>query len=57
MAPGRTLRAGHVATALFLHSAPSFFVGILALMVFSYQLGWLPPGGMVSLGGPRACGR
>ena len=41
-----------VATALFLHSAPSFFVGILALMVFSYQLRWLPPGGMVSLGGP-----
>ena len=42
-----------VATALFLHSAPSFFVGILALMVFSYQLRWLPPGGMVSLGGPE----
>jgi peptide/nickel transport system permease protein len=43
-----------VTTALFLHSAPSFFVGILALMVFSYQLGWLPPGGMVSLGGPES---
>ena len=41
-----------VGTALFLHSAPSFFVGIMALMVFSYRLGWLPPGGMVSLGGP-----
>ncbi len=42
-----------VATSLFLHSVPSFFVGILALMLFSYQLRWLPPGGMVSLGGPE----
>jgi ABC-type dipeptide/oligopeptide/nickel transport system permease component len=42
-----------VTTALVLHSAPSFFVGIMALMVFSYQLHWLPPGGMVSLGGPE----
>ena len=42
-----------VTTALVLHSAPSFFVGILVLMVFSYQLRWLPPGGMVSLGGPE----
>lgn len=41
-----------VITSLVLHSAPSFFVGILVLMIFSYQLGWLPPGGMVSLGGP-----
>lgn len=42
-----------VGVSLFLHSAPSFFVGILALMIFSYQLRWLPPGGMVSLGGPE----
>jgi peptide/nickel transport system permease protein len=42
-----------VGSSLFLHSAPSFVVGILALMVFSYQLQWLPPGGMVSLGGPE----
>jgi peptide/nickel transport system permease protein len=42
-----------VAASLFLHSAPSFFVGILALMLFSYSLGWLPSGGMVSLGGPE----
>ncbi len=42
-----------VTTALVLHSAPSFFVGILVLMVFSYRLRWLPPGGMVSLGGPE----
>lgn len=42
-----------VAVSLFLHSVPSFFVGVLALMVFSYQLRWLPAGGMVSLGGPE----
>ncbi|MDB5841127.1 MAG: transporter permease [Herminiimonas sp.] len=40
-------------SSLFLHSAPSFFVGILLLMVLSYQLRWLPPGGMVSVGGPE----
>lgn len=49
---GSTFERVTVGTSLFLHSAPSFFVGILALMVFSYQLQWLPPGGMVSLGGP-----
>lgn len=49
---GGKFEQGTVATSLLLHSAPSFFVGILVLMVFSYQLRWLPPGGMVSLGGP-----
>ncbi|MCW5730905.1 MAG: ABC transporter permease [Alphaproteobacteria bacterium] len=49
---GSKFEQSTVATSLFLHSAPSFFVGILVLMVFSYQLRWLPPGGMVSLGGP-----
>lgn len=42
-----------VNASLFFHSAPSFFVGILVLMVFSYQLRWFPPGGMVSIGGPE----
>ncbi len=41
-----------VGLSLFFHSLPSFFVGIIALMVFSYQLRWLPSGGMVGLGGP-----
>src|SRR5215471_11968308 len=49
---GTRFEKSTVATALFLHSAPVFFVGILALMVFSYELRLLPPGGMVSLGGP-----
>jgi len=38
-----------VATLLALRSAPSFFIAILLLMVFAYQLRWLPSGGMVSL--------
>lgn len=50
---GTAFEHGTVATSLVLHSAPSFFVGILVLMIFSYQLRWLPPGGMVSLGGPE----
>ncbi len=50
---GTAFEQATVTTSLFLHSAPSFFVGILALLVFSYQLRWLPPGGMVSLGGPE----
>ena len=50
---GSSFEQTTVTTALVLHSAPSFFVGIMALMIFSYQLRWLPPGGMVSLGGPE----
>lgn len=38
-----------VATLLALRSAPSFFIAILLLMLFAYQLRWLPAGGMVSL--------
>jgi peptide/nickel transport system permease protein len=41
-----------VGLSLLLHSAPSFVVGILALMVFAYRLRWLPSGGIVSLGAP-----
>lgn len=40
-----------VGICLFLHSVPSFFVGILVLMVFAYQLRWVPSGGIVSFGG------
>jgi peptide/nickel transport system permease protein len=50
---GSRFERATVAASLFLHSAPSFFVGILVLMLFSYQLRFLPAGGMVSLGGPE----
>lgn len=46
---GRAEGAG-VFLLLAMRSTPSFFVGILALMIFSYGLGWFPPGGMVSIG-------
>jgi peptide/nickel transport system permease protein len=45
-------REGAVVIGLLaLRSLPSFFVGIIVLMIFSYSLGWFPPGGMVSIGG------
>jgi peptide/nickel transport system permease protein len=45
-------REGAVVIGLLaLRSVPSFFVGIVVLMIFSYSLGWFPPGGMVSIGG------
>ena len=43
---GTTFESSVVTISLFLRSAPSFFVGILVLMIFSYQLRWLPSGGM-----------
>jgi len=39
-----------VTASLLFHSAPSFVVGIFALMIFAYQLRWLPSGGIVSMG-------
>ena len=47
---GSVFESGMIVSFLFLRSAPSFFVGILVLMVFAYQLRWLPSGGMVSPG-------
>jgi peptide/nickel transport system permease protein len=41
-----------VTGSLLFHAAPSFVVGIFALMVFAYQLHWLPSGGIVSMGAP-----
>jgi peptide/nickel transport system permease protein len=40
--------ADRLATTLatLCYSAPAFWVGILAIFVFSVHLGWLPPGGM-----------
>ncbi len=51
---GSAFESGTIITFLFLRSAPSFFVGIMMLMVFSYQLHWLPSGGMVSPGSAGA---
>lgn len=47
---GSKFESATVTTSLFLRSAPSFFVGILVLMVFCYKLRWLPSGGMITPG-------
>jgi peptide/nickel transport system permease protein len=39
-----------ITLSLFLRSAPSFFIGVMVLMVFAYKLRWFPSGGMVRLG-------
>ncbi|MDR2614651.1 MAG: ABC transporter permease, partial [Candidatus Accumulibacter sp.] len=36
--------------ALFLYSTPGFWIGLMALVVFSVWLGWLPSGGEVTIG-------
>ena len=43
---GSKLEQSTLVGSLLFHSVPSFFFGILLLMVFSYGLGWLPSGGM-----------
>lgn len=37
-------------------SVPSFWFGIVLMIIFSVQLGWLPSAGMYSLGGDRTVG-
>ena len=36
--------------AVFFFAAPSFWVGIMLVILFSVKLGWLPVGGMMTLG-------
>lgn len=44
--PDRLLSLG----ALLLYSTPGFWIGLMALVVFSVWLGWLPSGGNVTIG-------
>jgi peptide/nickel transport system permease protein len=37
-------------TALVGYSAPSFWIAVIAIMVFAMILKWLPPGGMITVG-------
>jgi peptide/nickel transport system permease protein len=37
-------------TALFGQSMPNFWLGIMLILVFAVQLGWLPPGGATTIG-------
>lgn len=47
---GSRFESGSVVLSLFLRSIPSFFLGVLVLMVFAYRLGWFPSSGMVTPG-------
>lgn len=43
---GTRFEVGSLVTALTLRSAPQFWTGLMALIVFSYALKWFPIGGM-----------
>jgi len=43
---GTRFEVGSLVTALTLRSAPQFWTGLMALIVFSYALKWFPSGGM-----------
>jgi peptide/nickel transport system permease protein len=40
--------------ALFGISVPTFWLGLMLIVLFSVALGWLPPGGMQTIGAPRS---
>jgi peptide/nickel transport system permease protein len=39
--------------AVFFFAAPTFWLGIMLTILFSVRLGWLPVGGMRTIGGPE----
>jgi peptide/nickel transport system permease protein len=49
-------KADHAVTllALFGISIPTFWFGLMLIVLFSIVLGWLPPGGMQTIGAPRS---
>lgn len=47
---GKWIENVGISVALFFRSAPLFWTGMLAVMIFSYHLGWLPHSGMRSIG-------
>jgi peptide/nickel transport system permease protein len=50
---GTRFETATIIIALFFRAAPVFFTGLLLLMLFAYQLGWLPHSGMRSPGYPE----
>jgi ABC-type dipeptide/oligopeptide/nickel transport system permease component len=47
---GKWLDSVGVTVALFFRAAPLFWTGMLAIMLFSFTLGWFPHAGMRSIG-------
>ncbi len=45
---GRSLERAATVLGLVVYSLPSFWLGLMAILVFSRALGWLPSGGMLS---------
>jgi peptide/nickel transport system permease protein len=52
--PERVLDQSVMAVSLFFYSVPVFWLGVELVLLFSYQLGWLPPSHMHSVGAERA---
>jgi peptide/nickel transport system permease protein len=48
---GRIVEAAAIPAALATRAAPEFWLGMLLLALFAFQLGWFPTGGAVSPGG------
>ena len=48
---GTAMEAIAIPTALATRAAPEFWLGMLVLALFAFQLGWFPTGGAVSPGG------
>jgi peptide/nickel transport system permease protein len=42
--------------AMFFFAAPSFWLGIMLIVLFAVKLGWMPVGGMVTIGGAAGTG-
>ena len=42
--------------AMFFFAAPSFWLGIMLIVLFAVKLGWLPVGGMMTIGGAGGIG-
>lgn len=51
---GRWIDRALQVAVLFFYSTPGFWIGLMAIVVFSVQLGWLPSGGNATIGASPA---
>jgi peptide/nickel transport system permease protein len=54
--PGSTTDHAVTLLALFGISVPTFWYGLMLIVLFAVVLGWLPPGGMQTIGAPPSVG-